>query len=245
MDIYDRTPYTYLIGWTHLNKWYYGVRYAKNCHPSDLWVKYFTSSKFVKRLRRKCGEPDIVEVRRTFSSYDKAISWEEKVLKRLKIFEKQDVWLNRNIAGAFDPIVSSATNKGRKRSPEAIRMAIETRRENNPGPSKLKGRKNSKISESLKGRPSPNKGKKYGPAPKERVEKMLESRKLYYQMGNVGPNRGKSMCDEQKIKISNSSKGHKKPSSFSEKLSSIAKTRYKITKDDGTWTWGYRPLSEE
>jgi hypothetical protein len=52
MNIYhtceDRTPYTYLIGWSHLNKWYYGRRTAKGCHPSELWVKYFTSSKSVK-----------------------------------------------------------------------------------------------------------------------------------------------------------------------------------------------------
>ena len=39
----DRTPYTYLIGWSNLNKFYYGVRYGKGCHPSDLWVKYFGS----------------------------------------------------------------------------------------------------------------------------------------------------------------------------------------------------------
>ena len=38
-------PYTYRI--THLpsGKHYYGARYAKDCHPSDLWVIYFTSSK--------------------------------------------------------------------------------------------------------------------------------------------------------------------------------------------------------
>ena len=28
----DRTPYTYLIGWTKLDKWYYGVKYAKIAH---------------------------------------------------------------------------------------------------------------------------------------------------------------------------------------------------------------------
>jgi len=38
-------PYTYLIGWSNLNTWYYGRRTSKNCHPSDLWQKYFTSSK--------------------------------------------------------------------------------------------------------------------------------------------------------------------------------------------------------
>ena len=61
-------PYTYLIGWSKLNKYYYGVRYAKNCHPSDLWTKYFTSSKYVKQFREENGEPDIIEIRKTFSN---------------------------------------------------------------------------------------------------------------------------------------------------------------------------------
>ena len=46
----DRIPYTYIIGWSSLNKWYYGVRYAKNCKPEDLWKTYFTSSKHVKEF---------------------------------------------------------------------------------------------------------------------------------------------------------------------------------------------------
>lgn len=52
----SHVPYTYLIGWSKLNKWYYGSRTAKNCHPSELWIKYFTSSKFVKEFRRLYGE---------------------------------------------------------------------------------------------------------------------------------------------------------------------------------------------
>ena len=40
----DRTPYTYLIGWSKLDKWYYGCRYGINCHPDDFWKTYFTSS---------------------------------------------------------------------------------------------------------------------------------------------------------------------------------------------------------
>ena len=34
-------------GWSNFNKWYYGVRYSKNCNPSEFWVTYFTSSKYV------------------------------------------------------------------------------------------------------------------------------------------------------------------------------------------------------
>lgn len=34
------TPYTYLIGWSKHNKFYYGVRYAKNSNPKELWITY-------------------------------------------------------------------------------------------------------------------------------------------------------------------------------------------------------------
>ena len=43
MTIYK--PYTYLIGWTNYDMWYYGVRYTKDADPNELWKKYFTSSK--------------------------------------------------------------------------------------------------------------------------------------------------------------------------------------------------------
>lgn len=95
MDIYDRTPYTYLIGWSHLNKWYYGVRYAKGCHPSDLWTKYFTSSHIVMQLRIQVGEPDVIQIRRTFSTHKDAILWEYKVLRRLNVIKKEH-WVNMN-----------------------------------------------------------------------------------------------------------------------------------------------------
>lgn len=84
------TPYTYLIGWLHLNTFYYGVRYRPGCQPSDLWVKYFTSSKEVKAFRKEHGEPTLVEVRRIFSSPDEARLWEHKVLRRLNVRQRSD-----------------------------------------------------------------------------------------------------------------------------------------------------------
>jgi hypothetical protein len=96
------TPYTYLIGWPHLNKWYYGVRYSKNCHPTDLWVSYKTSSKLVKKFVAEHGDPPFVEVRRTFVSVKKAQAWEEKVLKKLKV-AKSLKWINGHDSRAFDP----------------------------------------------------------------------------------------------------------------------------------------------
>lgn len=83
-------PYTYLIGWKNINKFYYGVRYAKKCSPSDLWVTYFTSSNVVKAFCQKHGNPDIIEVRRTFNTQLKAREHEEKVLRRLNCAKRKD-----------------------------------------------------------------------------------------------------------------------------------------------------------
>lgn len=85
--------YTYLIGWSATNKWYYGVRYAEKSTPLELWTTYFTSSKHVAAYRKQHGEPDVVEIRRTFDTPDKAREWEHKVLRRLGVRAK-DEWLN-------------------------------------------------------------------------------------------------------------------------------------------------------
>lgn len=77
--------YTYLIGWSRQNKWYYGVRYRVDAVPSDLWVTYFTSSKAVSHFRIKYGDPDIIQIRKVFEAREQAIAWEHKVLKRMKV----------------------------------------------------------------------------------------------------------------------------------------------------------------
>jgi hypothetical protein len=77
-------PYTYLIGWKHHNMYYYGVRYAVNCNSEELWKTYFTSSKHVVDFRVKNGEPDIIEIRKTFDNATDAKFWETKVLRRIK-----------------------------------------------------------------------------------------------------------------------------------------------------------------
>jgi hypothetical protein len=116
MSIY--IPYTYLIGWSEHNKYYYGVRYAMNCNPNDLWLSYFTSSKHVKEFRKNHGEPDILEVRKTFKDAKSAIRWEENVLKRMNVLHRSD-FLNKNISGAIlltDEMkeLISKTNTGNK-----------------------------------------------------------------------------------------------------------------------------------
>lgn len=91
------TYYTYLIGWSKLNTWYYGSKWGKDADPSKFWISYFTSSRKVKEFRKKHGEPDVIQVRRTFDDKEKVRLWEHKVLRRIKAVEKKN-WLNQTDA---------------------------------------------------------------------------------------------------------------------------------------------------
>lgn len=97
--------YTYLIGWSHLDKWYYGVRFAKGCSLDDLWTKYFTSSNQVKKFRELHGEPDVVSIRKVFTDKTKAQSWERRVLLRMKVV-KSPRWLNANDTFRYDYVAT-------------------------------------------------------------------------------------------------------------------------------------------
>lgn len=86
-------PFTYLIGWTTQNKWYYGCRYSKNCDPADLWVTYFTSSVAVAKFRKIHGEPDVIQIRKTFVTKEETKLWEDRVLMRISAHDRSK-WLN-------------------------------------------------------------------------------------------------------------------------------------------------------
>lgn len=103
-------PYTYLIGWSTHEVYYYGVRYANGCEPSELWTTYFTSSKHVKEFAKNNGDPDIVSIRKTFNDVDSARIWETKCLRRLKAKDRLD-FLNKtdNIS-----ISKESADRGRK-----------------------------------------------------------------------------------------------------------------------------------
>lgn len=115
-------PYTYLIGWSSINKWYYGVRFCKNCHPSDLWVKYFTSSKLVKKLRESIGEPDVVQVRKTFNNSNSARIWENKVLKKLNVIH-EDKWLNQTDNISIQPMIGEINSSKRPEVRAKLKIA--------------------------------------------------------------------------------------------------------------------------
>ena len=141
--------YTYLIGWSKLNKWYYGVRYAKGCKPSELWRTYFTSSKYVAEFRAKHGEPDVITIRKTFDNQESAILWESRVLKRMDVIHDSK-WLNRTnnqaIRDGSKRVYDTSWNKGLtgyKRSNSSIAKQRETITGKKRGPYKYNHEVNS------------------------------------------------------------------------------------------------------
>jgi hypothetical protein len=109
------TPYTYLIGWSKLDRWYYGVRFADGCNPEELWAKYKTSSKYVKQFAVEHGVPDVVEVRKTFADKKSAYLHEQAVLTRLRVITNPR-WLNRNIGGTHSNPGNHSPRSDKQRS---------------------------------------------------------------------------------------------------------------------------------
>ena len=202
-------PYCYLIGWSKLNKFYYGVRYSKRmfclydsgCHPDDLWVKYFTSSQYVKEYRKKHGEPDIIQVRRCFLSAEKAINWEKIVLRR--ILAKSNKFLNKNVAGSV--IYDDEVRKKISKAGKGKIVSQETR---------------DKISSIRKGKPRSEQTKeKIRNFQKGRIKS--EETRLKLSISN----KNKIISYETRQKISKAGKGRIPSQETRQKLSKIRKGR--------------------
>ena len=126
-----RTPYCYLIGWPEHDKWYYGVRYAAGCHPDELWVTYFTSSKHVTQFIVAHGQPAVTEIRKIFrqDQISEAREWEHRVLRRSQATTNER-WLNKThnksrppLYGTDNPVTRSEVKK--KISESVARIAKE------------------------------------------------------------------------------------------------------------------------
>lgn len=141
-------PYTYYLINTITGEKYYGVRYANNCNPSELWVTYFSSSKYVKALIELYGLDSFKhEIRKTFNSPKEARDWEEKVLRRLNVLNS-DIWLNRNICGKYlkeGPQSKEHKEKRLAKYKEYLKLH----------PRKLSEETKKKISKSSKGKSKP------------------------------------------------------------------------------------------
>lgn len=150
-------PYTYCITHTPSGKRYYGVRYARDCHPEDLWRTYFTSSTSVKRLLETDGKDSFsIEIRKTFVCSVKAREWEHKVLRRLGVPYNLN-WLNKysGIAISYKEISMLMYNKYGAYHSTGVSKFVEKRKQtliNRYGvdnPSKSESVKAKKIAKSL------------------------------------------------------------------------------------------------
>jgi hypothetical protein len=91
-------PYTYVVGWSKHNKYYYGCRHAKVADPTDLWVSYFTSSNYVAVLRDMYGEPDVVRIHKTFETPRECVNYERRIIRKLI---NRPHFINMNVAGSI------------------------------------------------------------------------------------------------------------------------------------------------
>lgn len=150
-------PYTYHLYNKVTKQHYYGARYAKNCHPNDLWKTYFSSSPKVKRLREQYGDDSfIAKVKRTFNTAKEAVEHEAKMLNRLNAIHRKD-FINRNVLGAivWDDDMIQAASERMKRKPRRKWTEEEKKR----------------ASEKHKGKPGTWNGRNHT---KESIEKMRE-----------------------------------------------------------------------
>lgn len=129
MSIYkysdEYIPYTYLIGWSKFDTWYYGSQtgVTVKANPKNLWTTYYTSSKYVQEFRKLHGEPDIIEIRRTFKDKESTLQWEYKVLKRLNAI-KSTKWLNKSVGGKTF-YCAKVGNDNPMRRPEVVQKVRE------------------------------------------------------------------------------------------------------------------------
>jgi hypothetical protein len=95
-------PYTYWIYHKPTGMFYFGSRTAKECDPSDLWVKYFTSSKVVKELIENHGKTSFrTKIDRVFLTKEAAIEREYEVLKHF-LAGDNDRFLNQHHSRVID-----------------------------------------------------------------------------------------------------------------------------------------------
>jgi hypothetical protein len=115
-------PYTYLLTHKISGQRYYGARYAKGCHPNDLWTTYFSSSKRVSWLIEKYGKDSFdYEIRRTFTDVDSCREWECKFLQRVNAKQSKE-WLNMSNGKAAPYVRGKAHPSYGKKNPHTPTM---------------------------------------------------------------------------------------------------------------------------
>jgi hypothetical protein len=195
-------PYTYLVKFKLTGKVYYGSRcqnYTKfNRTPAeDFWNHYTTSSENINNLIEEHGKDAFeYEIRRTFNSIEDMANWETRVLTRSRVLERQDRWMNGNVAGKkilteAGAKTISATHKDKPKTEEHK----EKIRQGNIGKKKPpRGDGYRELMSKLKSGPG---NAMYGkPCTKERAANISAAKK-----GKPAKNKGTAMTEEQKAII--------------------------------------------
>lgn len=186
-------PFVYIIGWKKLDKWYIGSKSCKECVPTDLWTKYFTSSKYVAKFRQENGEPDSFEILKEFNKPEDAIAFEIQKQIELDVLN-DDRWLNRNINGEKFRCTGHS-----EKTKEKIRL--KTLGKKHPEETKLKMSLSSK-------------GKKKPPRSEEHKRNMSKA-----FLGKNNPNFGKTQSEETIAKRAQKLKGQKRSEEAKRKMS--------------------------
>ena len=196
------TPYTYLVKFKPTGKVYYGSRcqnYTKfNRTPAeDFWHKYTTSSEHINALIEQYGKDAFdYEIRRTFDSVEDMANWETRVLTRCRVLERQDRWMNGNVAGKkilteAGAKVISATHKDKPKTEEHK----EKIRQGNLGKKKpIRGKEYRALMSKLK---SGVNNPRYGVIVSEETCKRISKAKK----GKTASNKGVPMTEKQKAAI--------------------------------------------
>lgn len=235
-------PFTYLIGWSSHNIWYYGVRYAKNATPDSLWTTYFTSSKAVKELKGRIGDPDVIQIRKTFNTKEEAVLWESTVLRRIKACDRDDFlnkarstpikfalcgskhWLGKNHSEETKEKMKAWIERARsenrldngwanKKHSEETKQKMREWNANRPAAS-LETRQ--KISEASKGRKT-FLGRKHSEDTKIKLSNVVVSEETRIKMSLAAKNKPR-VSEETRIKMSANRRGRKHSEETKEKM---------------------------
>ena len=112
------TPFVYIIGWSLVEKYYVGSRYAWGCNPSDIlnWC-YKTSSKTVNKHVKEMGEPNIKLVLKSFRGdfndieirMQAAREYENEYLKNISL-DMRGKYININFSSVAPPIYKGGSD---------------------------------------------------------------------------------------------------------------------------------------
>jgi len=196
--------FTYLLGWSEHDRYYYGVRYKETATPASIGTTYFSSSKYVKNFIENFGAPDIVEIRKIFDDKNKAKVWEEKVLRRIGVISSER-WINKSNNNSFRGIVMDQEIKNKiSKSKKNKRLGTYY----NDGKNNILLRENKTV-------------------PDGYVKGKIMSDKQKQHINNLNSSLTKEKRQEMGKLTSEKTKGKPKPNGFSEKISLANKGKQK------------------